>query len=166
MSALDATDRSILRILQRDGRMTYAALADELGLTATPTLQRVRKLEEAGVIKSYVALLDRAAVGRETMVWVQVTLREHDRKRHIGFIEAMNAFPEVVEVHHVAGVEADFILKVVVRGIAEYEDWLVHKLIEIPGFDRVHSTFVLSTSKSETAIPIDPEPEHDTSTPD
>ena len=166
MSAIDPTDRSILRILQRDGRITYAALADELGLTATPTLQRVRKLEEAGVIKGYVALVDRAAVGRETMVWVQVTLHEHDRERHHAFIAAVGAFPEVVEVHHVACVEADFILKVVVRGIAEYEDWLVHKLIEIPGFARVHSTFVLSTSKSETAIPIDPEPEHDTSAPD
>jgi Lrp/AsnC family leucine-responsive transcriptional regulator len=157
MNPMDATDRSILRILQRDGRMTMTALAEELGLSATPTLQRVRKLEEAGVIKGYAALVDRAAVGQETMVWVQVTLREHDLKRHKSFIKAVVAFPEVVEVHHVAGVEADFVLKVVVRGMVEYENWLLHKLIQVPGFDRVHSTFVLSTSKSEIAIPIAPD---------
>ena len=165
MIALDATDRSILRILQRDGRMTYAALADELGLTATPTLQRVRKLEEAGVIKGYVALVDRAAVECETMVWVQVTLKDHHLASHLAFIEAVGALPEVIEVHHVAGVEADFILKVVVKGMAEYESWMLHKLIQIPDFGRVHSTFVISTSKSETAMPIRPEPDGDTPEP-
>jgi len=161
LGTIDSTDRSILRILQADGRITNTALAEELGLTTTPTLQRVRKLEEAGVIRGYVALVDRAAVDCETMVWVQITLKEHDYASHMAFLEGIVALPEVIEVHHVAGVEADFILKVVVKGMAEYESWMLHKLIQVPGFGRLHSTFVISTSKSETALPIRPEPDDD-----
>ena len=160
MNTIDAIDRDILRILQRDGRITNTALAEKLGLTTTPTAQRVRKLEEAGVIRGYVALVDRTAVDRGTMVWVQVTLREPDLKRHTRFIKAVTAFPEVIEMHHVAGVE-DFVLKVIVRDIAEYEEWVLKKLIQVPGIGTVHSTFVLSTSKSESGIPIRPEPDDD-----
>jgi Lrp/AsnC family transcriptional regulator, leucine-responsive regulatory protein len=156
MHSLDATDHRILQLLQQDGRMTNAALAETLGLTATPTLQRVRKLEEAGILRGYVALVDRAAVGRPTMVWVQVTLREHQLDTHTAFVDAVTAFAEVLEVHHVAGAE-DFVLKVVVADIAQYEDWLLHKLTQVPGIDRVQSTFVLSTRKAETAIPVDGE---------
>ena len=156
MHSIDATDRKIVDLLQKDGRMTNAALAETLGLTATPTLQRVRKLEEAGIIQRYVALVDRAALGKPTMVWVQVTLQEHQLATHSTFVDAVTAFPEVLEVHHVAGAE-DFVLKVVVKDIAQYEDWLLHKLTQVPGIDRVQSTFVLSTRKAETAIPVDRE---------
>jgi Lrp/AsnC family leucine-responsive transcriptional regulator len=156
MHSIDATDRKILALLQKDGRMTNAALADALDLTATPTLQRVRKLEEAGIIRGYVALVDPATLGHSTMVWVQVTLQEHQLTTHTAFVDAVTAFPEVLEVHHVAGAE-DFVLKVVVADIAQYEDWLLHKLTQVPGIDRVESTFVLSTRKAETAIPVDRE---------
>ena len=90
------------------------------------------------------------------MVWVQVTLQEHQLSTHTAFVDAVTAFPEVLEVHHVAGAE-DFVLKVVVADIAQYEDWLLHKLTQVPGIDRVQSTFVLSTRKAETAIPVDRE---------
>src|SRR5436190_20077192 len=110
MHSIDATDRKILGLLQKDGRMTNAALAETLGLTATPTLQRVRKLEEAGIIQRYVALVNRAALGHSTMVWVQVSLQEHQLGTHTAFVDAVTAFPEVLEVHHVAGAE-DFVLK-------------------------------------------------------
>ena|SRR5688572_13246762 len=153
MFHLDATDKQILRLLQADGRMTNAALAEALGLTPTPTLQRVRKLEEAGILQRYVAIVDRARVGRSTLVWVNVTLQEHQLATHTAFVDAVVAFDEVMEVHHVAG-EEDFVLKVLVSDIAEYEDFLLHKLTQVPGIDRVKSTFVLSTRKSETAIPI------------
>ena len=156
MHSIDATDRKILALLQKDGRMTNAALAETLGLTATPTLQRVRKLEEAGIIRGYVALVDPATLGQSTMVWVQVTLQEHQLTTHTAFVDAVTAFAEVLEVHHVAGAE-DFVLKVVVADIAQYEDWLLHKLTQVPGIDRVESTFVLSTRKAETAIPVDRE---------
>jgi Lrp/AsnC family transcriptional regulator, leucine-responsive regulatory protein len=151
---LDAIDRRILRLLQENGRMTNAALADAVGLTATPMLQRIKKLEQSGVITRYAAIVDRFAVGRRTLAYVMVKLTEHRLPTHTRFVEAVCAFPEVLECHHVAGDE-DFVLKVVVRDIEEYEAFLLHKLTRVPGIDRVKTTFVLSTRKGETAIPVD-----------
>ncbi len=151
---LDAIDRKVLRLVQADGRITNAALAEAVGLTPTPMLQRVRKLEQAGVIRGYVGLVDGAKVGKSTTAFVQVKLREHSSKSHKRFVDEMAAVPEVLEVHHVAG-EEDFLLKVVVRDIAQYESLLLGWLNRIAGIDRVTTTFVLSTRKAETAVPID-----------
>jgi Lrp/AsnC family transcriptional regulator, leucine-responsive regulatory protein len=151
---LDETDRAILRILQDNGRTTNAALAEAVGLTATPMLARIKKLEQSGAIQRYTAVVDRFALGRGTMAFVMVKLAEHRLPAHNRFLETVSAYPEVLEVHHVSG-EEDFILKVVVRDIEEYEHFLLHRLTRVPGIDRVTTTFVLSTRKSETAIPID-----------
>lgn len=150
---LDEIDRKILRLLQANGRMTNAALAEEVGLTATPVLQRLKKLEGAGVIAGYTALVDRAAVGLGTMAFVHVKLAQHRLATHTRFLEAVKEFDEVLECHHIAG-EDDFLLKVVVSDIAAYERFLLHRLTKIAAIDRVQTTFVLSTSKSETAVPI------------
>jgi Lrp/AsnC family leucine-responsive transcriptional regulator len=151
---LDEIDRKILRLLQENGRMTNAALAEAVGLTATPMLQRIKKLEQRGVIAGYVAVVNARAVGRGTMAFVHVKQAEHRLATHKRFLQTIAAFPEVIECHHIAGDE-DFLLKVVVRSIEEYEQFLLHRLTKIPGIDRVKTTFVLSTAKSETAIPID-----------
>ncbi|MEJ7732965.1 MAG: Lrp/AsnC family transcriptional regulator [Polyangiaceae bacterium] len=151
---LDETDRAILRILQDNGRTTNAALAEAVGLTATPMLARIKKLEQSGAIQRYTALVDRFALGRGTMAFVMVKLAEHRLPAHNRFLETVSAYPEVLEVHHVSG-EEDFILKVVVRDIEEYEHFLLHRLTRVAGIDRVTTTFVLSTRKNETAIPID-----------
>ena len=153
---LDATDREILRLLQQDGRMTNAALAEAVGLTATPMLQRIKKLEQRGIIQRYVAIVDRQAVGRGTMAMVSVKLKEHTLATHEHFLEVIDGFAEVLECHHIAG-DDDFLLKVVVRDIAEYEHFLLHRLTRVPGIDRITTTFVLSTRKAETALPIDEE---------
>ena len=150
---LDETDRTILRLLQANGRMTNAALAEAVGLTATPMLQRIKKLEQRGVISGYAAIVNPRAVGRGTTAFVHVKQAEHKLATHKRFLKAIAEFPEVVECHHIAG-EEDFLLKVVVRDIAEYELFLLHSLTKIPGIDRVKTTFVLSTSKDETAVPI------------
>jgi Lrp/AsnC family leucine-responsive transcriptional regulator len=151
---LDEIDRKILRLLQQNGRMTNAALAEAVGLTATPMLQRIKKLEQRGVITRYVALVNARAVGRGTTAFVQVKQTEHRIANHKRFLETIAGFSEVLECHHVAGDE-DFLLKVVVRDISEYEHFLLHRLAKIPGIVRVKTTFVLSTAKAETAIPID-----------
>ena len=153
-ASLDAIDRHILRLLQDNGRMTNAALAEAVGLTPTPMLQRMKKLEQSGVIRRYAAIVDGASVGRGTTAYVQVKLAEHKLGTHQRFIEAAAGFPEVLECHHVAG-EEDFLLKVVVRDIDEYERFLLHRLTRIQGIDRVKTTFVLSTSKSDTAVPVE-----------
>ena len=157
---LDDIDRQILRLLQADGRMTNAALADAVGLTATPMLARIKKLEQSGVIQRYAAIVDRSAVGNGTLAYAEVKLAEHRLPTHTKFVEAVCAFPEVLEVHHVAGDE-DFLLKVVARDIEEYEHFLLHRLTRVPGIDRVTTTFVLSTRKAETALPIGARPEED-----
>lgn len=152
--ALDAIDRRVLRLLQENGRLTNAALAEAVGLTATPLLQRIRKLEQRGVIRKYVALIEPAAVDRSTMAFVLVKLAAHSLTTHEHFLAAVRNMPEVLECHHIAGDE-DFLLKVVVRDIREYESFLLHRLSPITEVDRVKTTFVLSTSKSETSVPIE-----------
>ncbi len=151
---LDAIDRHILYILQSNGRMTNTALAEAVGLTATPMLQRIKKLEQRGVITRYAAIVDPAAIGRSTMAFVHVKLAAHKLATHEIFLATVSGMPEVLECHHIAG-EDDFLLKVVVRDIREYEYFLLHRITRIPDIDRVKTTFVLSTSKNETAIPVD-----------
>ena len=151
---LDAIDRRILFLLQQNGRMTNAALAEDVGLTATPMLQRIKKLEQRGVITKYVALVEPASLGRGAMAFVHVKLAAHKLATHEIFLATVLEMPEVLECHHIAG-EDDFLLKVVVRDIREYEYFLLHRITRIPDIDRVKTTFVLSTSKNETAIPVD-----------
>lgn len=153
---LDAIDRQILGILQQNGRMTNSALAEAVGLTATPMLQRIKKLEQRGVITKYVALVDPASLGRSTMAFVLVKLSAHKLTTHEIFLATVRDMSEVLECHHIAG-EDDFLLKVVVRDIREYEYFLLHRISRIPDIDRVKTTFVLSTSKNETAIPVEDE---------
>src|SRR5262245_14102101 len=117
---LDSTDRRILQLLQQNGRMTNASLAEAVGLTPTPMLQRMKKLEGRGVILGYTALVNRKAVGRSTLAYVSVQMTEHKLSAHKRFVEAIRSFGEVLECHHISG-EEDFLLKVVVRDIEEYE---------------------------------------------
>jgi Lrp/AsnC family leucine-responsive transcriptional regulator len=152
--ALDAIDRQILRELQADGRMSHAALAEAVGLTTTPLRQRVEKLERHGVIRGYRADVDPELVGRGTMAFVHVTLKEHALSRHKKFVEAATAMPEVLEAHHIAG-EEDFVLKVVVESVSAFERFLLEQLTTIAGIARVKTTFVLSTAKAGAPIPVE-----------
>jgi Lrp/AsnC family leucine-responsive transcriptional regulator len=151
--ALDKIDREILRLLQENGRMTNAALADVVGLTPTPMLQRIKKLEQSGVIKRYMAIVDHAAVGRPTLAFVHVTLKQHGLPNHQRFIDIVATLPEVLECHHIAG-EEDFLLKVAVRDIAELERFLLHRISTSSVIGRVKTTFVLSSSKSSSPVPV------------
>ena len=154
-TAIDATDRQILQLLQENGRLTIAALSDAIGLTPTPLRQRIEKLEQAGVIRGYAARLDPSKVGRSTLAFVHVTLKEHSLEVHQAFVEHIVTLPEVMEVHHLAG-EEDFLLKVLVRDIAAFEGFLLGRLTSgTPGIGRVKTTFVLSSAKTEAPVPLD-----------
>ncbi len=133
--------------------MTNSALADAVGLTPTPMLQRIKKLEQSGVIKRYTAILDPALVGRPTLAFVHVTLKSHGLPNHRTFLSLVEGLPEVLECHHIAG-EEDFLLKVAVRDIAELEHFLLHRLSTSTVIGRVKTTFVLSSSKSNAPIPV------------
>lgn len=151
---IDEMDREILRLLQQNGRMTNAALAEAVGLTPTPMLQRIKKLEQRGIIRGYRAVIDPLAMGRGLLAYLSVQMTEHKLITHQGFVNAILNFPEVLECHHISG-EEDFLLKVLVKDILEYEHFLLHRLTGIPGIARVKTTFVMSSPKMETAIPIE-----------
>jgi len=152
--SLDAVDYTILDILQQDGRMTNAELAHRVGLTPAPTLARVHKLEAAGYIKAYVALLDRQLMGLPVTAFVSVILRNHGAASSREFLSSVSALPEVLECHHIAGDE-DYLLKVAAASPSEYEHFVLNKLMEITDVQRVKTTIVLSTPVCKTAVPID-----------
>jgi DNA-binding Lrp family transcriptional regulator len=148
---LDAIDCQIIALLQNDGRMTNAALADAVGLTPTPMLQRIRKLEQSGVIQRYTAVVDAAKVGRPVLAFVHVTLKNHGMQNHNKLVAIANALPQVLECHHIAG-EEDFLLKVCVKDIAELEQLLLRDLSASGIVGRVNTTLVLSSSKLSGSI--------------
>lgn len=153
-AALDAVDRKLMAFLQRDGRAPVARLAEAVGLSAPPVHERLRRLEAAGVITRYTALLDPERLGFGMTVYVAVTLALHREGAVRKFREAVRAVPQILECHHTTGV-ADFLLRVVVRDAAAYEHLVLNTLTRLPGVERLNSSVVLSTMKSETALPLE-----------
>lgn len=150
---LDAIDRKILQILQTDSNITNAQLAVEVGLSPAPTLERVKKLESAKVIKSYHATLDQAQVGLGVSTFVMVTLRGHNKENIQKFVKAMEEIDEVIECHHLTG-QADFILKVVSSDIPSYQTLMLEKVSNIDVVDNMQSMVILSTFKDSKVVPI------------
>jgi len=146
--ALDATDRRILRALARRGRLSNAELAEEVGLSPSPCWTRVRRLESAGVIQGYAALLDQASLGLPDTVFLEVMMEKHDEAALRRFEEAVNAIPEILECHLVTG-EYDYIIKAAVNGTAGYEALLREKVYRLPGVRHTRSAFTLRCLKRE-----------------
>jgi len=150
---LDSIDRKILELLQANSNITNAQLAQEIGLSPAPTLERVKKLETQGVIKSYHAVVDMASVGLGVCTFVTVSLKGHNKDNIEKFIKAISKIPEVVECHHVTG-QADFILKVVAPDIPAYQNLMLEKVTNIEVVDNMQSTVILSTFKDSRVLPI------------
>ncbi len=153
---LDAIDRKILELLQRNSNITNAQLAQEVGLSPAPTLERVKKLETAGIIKSYHAVVDTASVGLGVSTFVMASLKGHNKENITKFITAISAIPEIVECHHLTG-EADFILKIVAPDIPSYQKLMLEQVSNIEVVDNLQSMVILSTFKDTKIVPI-PEP--------
>ncbi|MEN8116649.1 MAG: Lrp/AsnC family transcriptional regulator [Bacteroidota bacterium] len=151
---LDKIDQKILQILQSDGRITNADLAKKINMSPPPILERVKKLEKAGIIKKYVALLDPSKVGVETYTFVEVTLNRHGSDVVKSFIDAINNIDEVMECHHITG-DADFLLKIAVKNIPAYEQLVLNNLTNLPNIQHLKTLVVLSTMKNETALKIE-----------
>lgn len=151
---LDKIDRRILRELQEDGRMTNVDLADRVGLSAPPCLRRVRALEEAGVIRGYHAELSPAALGYNITVFAQVGLSSQADGDLRGFIELVQAWPQVRECHMMAG-ETDFLLKIVAEDWEAYEAFLTRQLTTAPNVNHVKSSLAIRTAKLMPGVPVD-----------
>lgn len=150
---LDDTDIEILRLLQKDGRITNADLARQVQLSPPSILQRVRKLEEGGFVDKYVALLSAAELGYLITVFAQVSLSLHQEQPIEQFRAAVLDIPEVMEVYHVSG-EFDFLLKILVEDMSAYEVLVREKLSTIKGVGKIQSCFVLGTSKHSTEMKL------------
>ncbi len=151
---LDETDIEILKELQTDGRMSNSDLAERVGLSPTPCLRRLRRLEQEAFIQGYSVNLDRARVGLELTVFVGVKVaRAHDVEAN-AFVDAVLRLPEVVSCHLVSG-EMDFLLQVVVPDLQAYEHLLLGTLLKLPSVQDIRSNFAIRTFKSATALPLD-----------
>ena len=150
---LDIIDRRILSILQDNGKITNAQLSLDVGLSPAPTLERVKKLEKNGIIESYHANLNKAAIGLGVTTFVHVALIGHRKTIVEDFVKQIVLIPEIIECHHITG-QGDFILKVVSKDIASYQKLLVEVINEIPEIDNTQSTVILSTFKESKVMPI------------
>lgn len=154
---LDAVDRRILKALQVDGRMTYDALAAQVQLSASAVLRRVRRLEEAGAISAYVALVEPERIGLGLTAYINVRLEKqtesHKRNPMDVFRAAVQAWPEVVECAALTG-EMDYLLRVVVEDMAHYARFIRETLLKHPSVQDCKTSFVLDRVKNTTAMPL------------
>jgi len=153
MDAIDDYDRAILDALQQDGRIANAELARRLNLSPPAIHARLRRLEEAGLIARYAALLDREKLGFDLLCFINVSLQRHTREHVDVFRDRIRGLPNVLECHHVTG-EYDYLLKVVVRNRKELEHLLMEELTPIPGVAHIHTSLVLNEIKAATALPL------------
>lgn len=152
-SFLDDIDEKILQILQENGRITNADLAKRIELSPPSALQRVRRLERAGYIVGYTALLDPEKLGYPITVWAMMSLTLHQDQPVEKFRESVMLIPEVVECYNVSG-EFDFLMKILVADIGAYEALMREKLSRLEGVRQLKSSFVLGVTKHTTHIPI------------
>jgi Lrp/AsnC family transcriptional regulator, leucine-responsive regulatory protein len=151
---VDLIDRKILSALQNNARITNAELADRVGLSAAPCLRRVRALEQSGVIRKHVTLLDPAALDLGVTVFVQISLDLQVEDRLELFERAIVARPEVLECYLMTG-DSDYLLRVVVPDVQAYERFLKESLTRIKGVAGIKSSFALKQAKYSTALPLE-----------
>jgi len=149
---LDALDQKILAALQDDGRMTNQELADQIGLSPSPCLRRVRQLEADGVIARYVALVNPQSVGLAVSAFVRVRLDQQDDRHLATFETAVAEFPEVMECYLMSG-DADYQLRVLVGSLSHFEDFLRYRLTRVKGVANVTTSFALRPVIYKTALP-------------
>ncbi|MEM0994700.1 MAG: Lrp/AsnC family transcriptional regulator [Bacteroidota bacterium] len=150
---LDDTDKEILRLLQQDAKMTIKELSSQLSLSATPIYERIKKMEQAGIIKAYVALIDADKVGKKLNAFANISIKDHSKSAVTTFVQAIEAFPEVMECHYVSG-NYDFLIKVLVEDMENYNHFIMEKLSAVSNIGKVETLFSLSTSKRTSAIPM------------
>jgi Lrp/AsnC family transcriptional regulator, leucine-responsive regulatory protein len=150
---LDATDRKILAVLQEDGRTSLSDLAERVALSPSPCLRRIRRLERAGIIARYVAVLDQAKVGLPVSVFVSIKLESQRVEALERFKKAITKWPEVLECYLMTG-PRDYLLRIVVADLAAYEQFLKQKLTRIDGVSSIESSFALEQTKYSHTLPI------------
>jgi Lrp/AsnC family transcriptional regulator len=151
---LDRYEKRILELLQEDASLSTGAIAEKVGLSASPCWRRIDRLEREGFIKRRVALVDRKKIGLNAHIFAQIKLNAHGRANLDEFADAIRGFPEVLECYVLMG-SVDFLIRVVASDIEAYERFFFNRLSQLPGVQEVNSTVALSEIKATTALPID-----------
>ncbi len=151
---LDKTDLKIIEILQKSSKITNLDLSKKIGLSPAPTLERVKKLESSGVIKSYHARIDQRKLGLNVNTFVLVSLDWKRAKTHESFLSKIEDIDEISECYIITG-EADFIIKITCKDLQAYEELLFKKLSQIEEVERLKTLMTLSTSKKSELLPFD-----------
>ena len=154
MIDLDNLDKEILRLLQENSKMNVKEIALKIGLTASPTYERIKRLEKIGVIENYIAKINKEKVGLQLEVFCQVKLQVHSNKLINQFENAIKKMPEITECYHTAG-NFDYLLKIITPNIKSYQQFLKNKLSVIESVANVQSNFVLSSVKELNTLPIE-----------
>jgi Lrp/AsnC family leucine-responsive transcriptional regulator len=150
---MDETDKKILRLLQKNAKQNTKEIASQIKLTISPTFERIKKLEQQGVIKAYVAILDKTKIGKSLMAYCQISLFKHSKELILNFRTEVAKFPEIIRCHHVSG-NYDFLLEVAVKDMNEYQQFVVEKLSIVDGISNIQSSFVMEEIKDDTAYPL------------
>jgi len=151
---VDEKDRAILQLLQDNAKLTIREIAHHVHLSPTPVHERIKRMEDNGVIRQYAALVDHSKVKKGLMIICYVSLKEHNKRSGAKFIKVINELNEVIECYNISG-EFDFMLKVVVENMDAYYDFHVNKLSQVENIGQLQSAFVMGIIK-QTHIRIDP----------
>lgn len=154
MISLDRTDRRILDALQKDGAISNLELAEKVGLSPSPCSRRVKALQESGIIQKTVAILDQKALGLDLMAMISISMDRHTPERFENFETLVASFPEVLECFLITGSSADYLLKVIVKDMDGYQQFLLGKLTRIEGVSGVHSSFVMRRVVDSSRLPL------------
>jgi DNA-binding Lrp family transcriptional regulator len=150
---LDDIDYGILDLLQKDARITHKAIAHTLNISVTPIHVRIKRLEDEGYISRYVAILNPKKLERGLIAYTQVTVKPHTHENLLAFIEAVTEIKEVVECCHLTG-KFDFLLKIVIRDMEEYNRLLYETLSRLPKVDNMESLFVMAQLKNDFSLSL------------
>jgi len=154
MRNLDAIDRRILSMLQDNGKATNKEIANDLGMSITPIYERIKKMEEAGYIRSYTAIVDKDMLGYKLIAYCQVKLDVHKRQFLKQFEQEVDQLDEVVECYHMTG-QDDYLLKVIVKDMSDYQHFISDKLAALDNIGSVRSSFVMTEVKWQVSVPVE-----------
>ncbi len=150
---IDAIDKSILRMLQHNSKLTIKEIATRLNLTPTPIFERIKRLEKEQYITAYRAVLNRKKIGLSLLVFCAITLKQHEATFITKFEKEIQQFTEVIECYHIGGM-SDYLIKVVVHDMDAYQHFVAKKLATIDNIGQVQSSFVMTEVKPTIGLPI------------
>ena len=153
MEGLDKIDFHILRLLQENSNITNLSLSNQIGLSPAPTLERVKKLEKGGAIRSYHADVDPQALGLNVLTYILVNITWHKQNAADNFLRQVNEIDEITECYTITG-DGDFLLKVICRDLQAYQNLLFNVLSQVPEVERLKTLMTLSTVKNRKVLPF------------